>query len=70
MPLFVIEAQTDNSEESDATGRRETRLSFLQRIRVMHLCELWAFSHLLVAICMGATLCVETVIYSREAAVC
>ena len=66
MPLFVIEAKTDSSG-SDTARVRQKSFSFMEKIRVMHLCELWAFSLLLVAFCMFATLYVELISPSREA---
>jgi solute carrier family 45 protein 1/2/4 len=56
MPLFVLDSKADNAVNSEGERARVGRPSFMERCRVMHLCELWAFSLLLVAVCMGATL--------------
>lgn len=56
MPLFVI-PDTKEEETNKAVSTSVFNDSILlERIKVFHLCELWAFSHLLFALCMVATL--------------
>ncbi|KAH8112394.1 MFS general substrate transporter [Phellopilus nigrolimitatus] len=56
LPLFV-------KGEDDARVASPTfkKVSFMNRLKVVHLCELWAASHLLFALCMGATFFVSNV---------
>ncbi|TDL20701.1 MFS general substrate transporter [Rickenella mellea] len=54
MPFLILKAQ----KAPDVAGSKP-RFSFA--IMQMHLCDLWAFSHLLVALCMGATLLTSSV---------
>ncbi|KAL5498014.1 hypothetical protein ACEPAH_2945 [Sanghuangporus vaninii] len=56
LPLFV-KPEGDSRGSESATGKP----SLLDRIKVVHLSELWAFSHLLFAFCMWATFFVSTV---------
>ncbi|EJD02015.1 MFS general substrate transporter [Fomitiporia mediterranea MF3/22] len=56
LPLFV------KSDYDSTTSTPLTRKpSLLDRLKIVHLCELWAFSHLLFAVCMGGTFFVSTV---------
>lgn len=52
MPLFVL---NENKEAGAKEMPIPKKSSFLRRLRVIHLCELWAFSHLLFALSMWAT---------------
>ncbi|KAL5514844.1 hypothetical protein ACEPAG_2160 [Sanghuangporus baumii] len=54
LPLFVKPEGNSRGSES-ATGK------LLDRIKIVHLSELWAFSHILFAFCMWATFFVSTV---------
>ncbi|KAL5520645.1 hypothetical protein ACEPAF_2646 [Sanghuangporus sanghuang] len=56
LPLFV-KPEGDSRGSESATGKP----SLLDRIKIVRLSELWAFSHLLFALCMWATFFVSTV---------
>lgn len=51
LPIFV-KAEGDVRSSSTTDGKA----SLLDKLKIVHLSELWAFSHLLFAACMGATL--------------
>ncbi|KAL5478314.1 hypothetical protein ACEPAI_2498 [Sanghuangporus weigelae] len=54
LPLFV-------KPEGDSRGSESATGKLLDRIKIVHLSELWAFSHILFAFCMWATFFVSTV---------
>lgn len=51
LPLFV-RGEGDNSTPPLAGKGR----GILERLKIVHLCDLWTASHFLFAVCMGATL--------------
>ena len=51
LPMFV---KTEGDSREAVLMTRKP--SFLDRLKIVHLSELWAFSHLLFALCMWATL--------------
>lgn len=55
LPLFVNEAGSSKRVENMLGSRKAWWIRFYEKIKI-HLATLWAFSHLLFAICMIATL--------------
>ena len=56
LPFFVAEVRNGNRAEDKFTMARESIwLRIFNKLKV-HLAAMWAASHLLFAICMGATL--------------
>lgn len=53
MPLFISKPSKDLQQPLPGAGARKGWA--FARVQI-HLCELWMFSHLLFAFCMGATL--------------
>ncbi|KAI5121605.1 hypothetical protein M0805_009476 [Coniferiporia weirii] len=58
LPVFV-KGEGERGRVDAGAGTGVSR--FLERLKVVHLCELWAASHLLFALCMGATFFVSSV---------
>ncbi|THH09710.1 hypothetical protein EW145_g1817 [Phellinidium pouzarii] len=54
LPLFV--KGEGDTQKQPLLGR----VPFMEKLKVVHLCELWAASHLLFALCMGATFFVSS----------
>ncbi|KLO12527.1 MFS general substrate transporter [Schizopora paradoxa] len=57
-PLFT---KKEKGSAQEAGSGSSARFPFLEKLRLFHICELWAFGHLIFASCMTATLFVHSV---------